>query len=93
VPVAHTCNPNYSGGSDQKDQVQRQPGEIVHETLSRKNPSQNSGVHPEYWKNRNKKTPTGLKQLTLPELGGEGEMSGALGTASSTYVIPILWVT
>jgi hypothetical protein len=31
VPVAHACNPSYSGGRDQEDY-----GQIVHETLSRK---------------------------------------------------------
>jgi transposase len=40
VLVAHACNPSYSGGRDQKDQVQDQLRQIVHETQSRKNPSQ-----------------------------------------------------
>jgi hypothetical protein len=31
VPVAHTCNPSYSGG-----RVQNQPGQIIRETLSQK---------------------------------------------------------
>jgi hypothetical protein len=35
VLVAHTCNPSYSGGRDQEDLC---PGQIVQETLSRKNP-------------------------------------------------------
>jgi hypothetical protein len=38
--VAHTCNPSYSGGSDQEDQSLSQLGQTVHETLSQKNTSQ-----------------------------------------------------
>jgi hypothetical protein len=38
--VAHTYNPSYSGGRDQEDRVQSQPGQVVLETLSQKNPSQ-----------------------------------------------------
>jgi hypothetical protein len=37
MPVAHTYNPSYSGDSDQKD---HQPRQMVHKTLSGKNPSQ-----------------------------------------------------
>jgi hypothetical protein len=36
---AHTCNPSYLGGRDQEDR-RSQPVQIVHETLSQKNPSQ-----------------------------------------------------
>jgi hypothetical protein len=41
--VAHTCNPSYSEGKDQEDEVQSQPGKIVRETISRKHPSQKKG--------------------------------------------------
>jgi hypothetical protein len=37
--VAHACNPSYSGGRDQEDGGSKQSGQIVHETLSQKNPS------------------------------------------------------
>jgi hypothetical protein len=37
--VAHACNPTYSGGRDQED-LGSQPRQIVHKTLSQKNPSQ-----------------------------------------------------
>jgi hypothetical protein len=45
TPVAHACNPRYLGGRDQENEIRRivvrsQPGQIVCETLSRKNPSQ-----------------------------------------------------
>jgi hypothetical protein len=39
--VAHTCNPNYSGGRDQEDCGLKPPGQIVLETLfKKKKPSQ-----------------------------------------------------
>jgi hypothetical protein len=38
--VAHACNPSYSVGSDQEDRNSKPAGQIVHETLSRKYPSQ-----------------------------------------------------
>jgi hypothetical protein len=42
--VAHACNPSYSGGRDQEDgSFKASQGKIVHETLSRKNPSQKKG--------------------------------------------------
>jgi hypothetical protein len=54
-PVAHTCNPSNSEGSDQEDQeIQTQPRQIVQETLSQKSPSQEraggvaQGVDPEF---------------------------------------------
>jgi hypothetical protein len=34
VPEAHAYNPSYSGGRDQEDVVQSQPGQIVCKTLS-----------------------------------------------------------
>jgi hypothetical protein len=40
VPVAHACNPSYWWGRDRRILVQSQPGKIVHEILSWKNPSQ-----------------------------------------------------
>jgi hypothetical protein len=45
MPVAHACNPSYSGGRDQEDRDSKL-GQIVHKTLSRKTPSQEraSGV-------------------------------------------------
>jgi hypothetical protein len=55
VPVAHFCNPSYSGGRDQEDLGSVSTwGEIVLETLSRENPSQKradgltKGVGPEF---------------------------------------------
>jgi hypothetical protein len=46
VLVAHTYNPTYSGGRDQKDHRQSQTRQIVLKTLSQKNYSQKgaSGV-------------------------------------------------
>jgi hypothetical protein len=41
VLVAQACNPSYSEGRDQED---CQPGQIVHETLSQKYPSQKKGA-------------------------------------------------
>jgi hypothetical protein len=40
--VAHACNPNYSGGREQKDPSLNNlaAGQKFRETLSRKNPSQ-----------------------------------------------------
>jgi hypothetical protein len=38
--VAHTCNPNYSGGKEEENLVQSQSRQIVLETLSQKNVSQ-----------------------------------------------------
>jgi hypothetical protein len=52
--VAHACNPSYSAGRDQEDQVSKPAGQIVHETLSQKNPSRKragvvaQGVCPEF---------------------------------------------
>jgi hypothetical protein len=40
APVAHTYYPSYSGGRDQEDQDLKSARQIVHETLSHKNPSQ-----------------------------------------------------
>jgi hypothetical protein len=51
--VAHACNPSYSGGRDKEDCGPR-PAQIVHKTLSQKNPSQKmaggvaQGVGPEF---------------------------------------------
>jgi hypothetical protein len=51
--MAHAYNPSYSVGRDQKDHGWKQPRQIVHETLSQKNPSQKraggvaQGVDPE----------------------------------------------
>jgi hypothetical protein len=41
VLVAHTCNPRYSGGRDQKDQLEANPRQIVHKTLSQNYSRQN----------------------------------------------------
>jgi hypothetical protein len=52
--VAGTYNSSYSGGRDQRVKVRSQPGQIVHETLSQKKPSQKraggvaQGVGPEF---------------------------------------------
>jgi peptide deformylase len=35
VLVAHTYNPSYSAGRDQEDCCLNQPGQIVHETISK----------------------------------------------------------
>jgi hypothetical protein len=54
APVAHACNPTYSGGRDQKTEVQSQPRQIVHKTLCRKKKSPKraggvaQGVGPEF---------------------------------------------
>jgi hypothetical protein len=68
VPVTHACNPSNSGGREAKIRkivVQSQPRQIVHETLSRKYPSQKKGCgvaqgvgfefKPQYWE-KNKQT-------------------------------------
>jgi hypothetical protein len=36
VLVAHTCNPSYSGGSEQEDRDSKPVEQIVHKTLSQK---------------------------------------------------------
>jgi hypothetical protein len=36
VPVAHTCNPSFSGGRDQEDHGLKPARQIVHKTLSQK---------------------------------------------------------
>jgi hypothetical protein len=36
APVAHTCNPSYSGGRYEEDRGSKPSRQIVHETLSRK---------------------------------------------------------
>jgi hypothetical protein len=41
--VVYAYNPSYSGGKDLEDKVRRQPGQIVHETLSRKKPITKKG--------------------------------------------------
>jgi hypothetical protein len=38
--VAHACNPSHSGAEIRRIGVRSQPGQIVHQTLSQKNPSQ-----------------------------------------------------
>jgi hypothetical protein len=41
APVAHTCNPSYSGGKDKGGSLfKATPRQIVHKTQSRKNSSQ-----------------------------------------------------
>jgi hypothetical protein len=44
VPVAHSCNPSYSGGRDQEDQEdwgsKPTPAKNSHKTLSWKNPTE-----------------------------------------------------
>jgi hypothetical protein len=37
--TAHACNPSYSGGRDQEDRSSKPAEQLVHETLSQKNPS------------------------------------------------------
>jgi hypothetical protein len=40
VPVAHACNPSYSGGRDPGESwFEASPGQIVYKALSQKNPS------------------------------------------------------
>jgi hypothetical protein len=41
LPVAHTCNPSYSGGRDRRIALRSQPRQIVHKTLSQKTPHKN----------------------------------------------------
>jgi hypothetical protein len=43
APVAHTCNPSYSGGRVRRWQFEARPRQIVCKTLSGKNPSQKKG--------------------------------------------------
>jgi hypothetical protein len=42
VPVAHTCNPSYSGVRHQEDLSSSKPRQIVHKTLSQK--THNNGL-------------------------------------------------
>jgi hypothetical protein len=42
--VTHAYNSSYSGGRDWSLEVPSQPGEIVHKTLSQKNPLQKIGL-------------------------------------------------
>jgi hypothetical protein len=39
--VVHACNPSYSGGRHQEDHGAKPARQIVHKTLSQKNPIQN----------------------------------------------------
>jgi hypothetical protein len=48
VPVAHTCDPNYSGGRDEEDCGLKPTWAIILETLSQKN--KRSGVLAEWLK-------------------------------------------
>jgi hypothetical protein len=54
VPVAHACNPSYSGDRDQEDRGSKPAGQTVLKTLCLKNPSQKraggvaQGVAPEF---------------------------------------------
>jgi hypothetical protein len=59
--VAPACNPSYQEAEIGGIEVQSQPGEIVLETLSRKNPSQKraQGVGPEF-KSQNCKKKSGV---------------------------------
>jgi hypothetical protein len=41
VPVAHACNPSYSGGRDQEDHGSKSAGQTVCKTLSQNYPTQN----------------------------------------------------
>jgi hypothetical protein len=56
VPVTHACNSTYSEDRNQEDPGSRQPGQIIHKTLSRKNMSQKraggvaQGLCPEFTK-------------------------------------------
>jgi hypothetical protein len=69
--VVHACNPSHLGGRDQEGGVRSHPGQIVPETLSRKNPSQKrvSGVaqgvgresKPKYWRGKKKKKKVGCR--------------------------------
>jgi hypothetical protein len=34
APMAHTCNPSYSGGKIRRTVVRSQPEQIIHETLT-----------------------------------------------------------
>jgi hypothetical protein len=45
VPVAHTCNPSYSGGRDQEDHGWKPPGQIVFETLTQRKKKKNHHHH------------------------------------------------
>jgi hypothetical protein len=44
APVAHTCNPSYSGGRDQS-----QPGQIIHDSLLWKNKGTKKGLAQALW--------------------------------------------
>jgi hypothetical protein len=44
APVAHACNPSYSGGRDQKDCSLKPVGQTVHKTPSPKKPITKIGL-------------------------------------------------
>jgi hypothetical protein len=70
VPVAQACNPSTQEAKIRKIVVQSQPGEIVLETLSLKNPSQKraggvaQGIGPEF-KHQCRKKKKKKKKKTL----------------------------
>jgi hypothetical protein len=78
-PVAHDCNPSYSGAEIRRISVWSQPGQIVRETLSQKNPSQKKGggvaqdvgseFTPKYYKKKKKAEQGGLQFY----VGGQGK--------------------
>jgi hypothetical protein len=81
--VVHACNPSHLGGRDQEGGVRSHPGQIVPETLSRKNPSQKrvSGVaqgvgresKPKYWRGKKKKK--GRMQARAPANPNSGHIA------------------
>jgi hypothetical protein len=74
--VAHICNPSYSGSREQGDHSSKPARQIIHETLSRRNPSQKraGGVaqgeghefKPQYCKKKKKKR-TNVKEKNANE--------------------------
>jgi hypothetical protein len=85
VPVAHTCNPSYSGGRDLEDCGSKPARKIVCKTLSQKNPTQKragvaQGVGPEFKPQYQKK-----KKKTQKTLSNWGYVQGKYFQRSNYY--------
>jgi hypothetical protein len=80
APVAHTCNPSYSGGRDQEDLGSKPaPGKSFERPYLKKNPSQKraggmaQGVGPEFKPRCQKKK---KNRRVNQVLGGGGPLGG-----------------
>jgi hypothetical protein len=92
VPVAHACNPSYSGDRDQEDRGSKPAGQTVLKTLCLKNPSQKraggvaQGVAPEfkpqYRKKREKEEEERMAKFQVTKFTFHNELLS---------VFPLIW--